>query len=85
MKVYIVETGCYESCFVSGVYATPEAAMRAHPVPDRPIIRHGATCEREGGWQLVVYPNQLPDARPRWSNGLDWSDAASIEEYDVIE
>lgn len=78
MKVYVVETGCYEDRCVSGVYATLEAAMAAHPVRD-PIPKEqqrGSTHERPGGWQLST------DGRD-WQNGLDWSDHATITAYDV--
>lgn len=34
MKVYVVEEGYDEDLHVTGVYATPEAAMAAHPDVD---------------------------------------------------
>jgi hypothetical protein len=32
--VYVVEVGAYSDRYVAGVYATPEAAMAAHPCPE---------------------------------------------------
>lgn len=72
-KVYVVETGCYDSKFISGVYASPEVAMAAHP----PSERSGAVVTRPGGW------HKTNDTT--WYNGLDWDDAATIWEYEVLE
>lgn len=47
--VYVVEQGCYSDKGICGVYASPEDAMAAHPVPDS---THNRT--REGGWQPSV-------------------------------
>ena len=43
MKVYVLESGVYEERCVAGVYATAEAAMRAHPHP-------GWIEEPDGSW-----------------------------------
>ncbi len=82
MKVYVVETGCYDSRFVSGVYASPEAAMAAHPIPadyKYPNPPSAANLSRPTGWTRDTYA----DDTVSWSNGLDWDNAASIEEYEV--
>ncbi len=76
MKVYVVEKGLYEQRFVSGVYASPQAAMRANP-PGREGKRgdfQKGSAERPGGWQETDHG---------WDNGLDWEEAASISEFEV--
>lgn len=81
MKVYVVETGLYDSRSVAGVYATAEAAMAAHPVdlPARVQLPGFASSPnyiyRAGGWQQDGYGN--------WDNGLDFDDYACVTEYEV--
>lgn len=77
--VYVVEQGCYSSRGVVGVYATPQAAIEAHPVPVRRVVKGHATHEREGGWM----PDTFSEPGFRWSNGLDWDDAAEITRYEL--
>lgn len=75
MKVYIVECGAYSDRYIGGVFATPELALAANPLPSdsspyrRPV--------RSGGWQK--------DGDDTWSNGFDFDDAKTIEGYEVIE
>lgn len=77
--VYLVEQGCYSDRGIVGVYATPEAAMAAHPVPVRQIRNGGGTREREGGWK----PSTYAEPGYEWSNGLDWEDAKTITRHEV--
>lgn len=80
--VYVVEQGAYSSRGVVGVYATPEAAMAAHPLPtdykypDPPT--HG-NWSRRGGWQ----PDRHSEPGYSWSNGLDWDDGKDITRYEL--
>ncbi len=84
MKVWIVESGCYDDRIIIGVYATREAAIAANP----PAIRASRwlprvqSHERPGGWQ----PDdpQKPETC-EWSNGLDWGDAMSMWPEEVKE
>lgn len=71
MKVYIVQFGCYDEESIRGVYVSPEAAMEAHPMPDKDTNKI-----REGGWQK--------DDWGAWQNGYDWQDAGTITEYEVL-
>jgi len=74
--VWLVEVGCYEEAYISGVYATVEAAIAAHP-PARVIppdfVSSSSYSARPGGWRKI--------SEERWSNGLDWDDAASAYAY----
>jgi hypothetical protein len=77
MKVYIVECGCYDSMYIGGVYASPEAAMAAHPVPENykfPETPSAANLSRRGGWRTTEHG---------WDNGLDWSYSRTITEFEV--
>lgn len=51
--VWIVETGCYENRYISGVFASAEAAMAAHP--PKPVrqdhVPSALNASRPGGWQ----------------------------------
>lgn len=74
-KVYVVEVGCYSDRYIAGVYSTPEAAMAAHPIPER--MHRSDTIEgREPEWK------KDPESES-WSNGLDWGSAASIDAYEL--
>jgi len=76
MKLYAVVLGCYDDTYVAGVYSSPERAMAAHPVPadyPYPVVPSPADASRRGGWQQ--------GADGQWSNGLDWSASAVIEEF----
>ena len=73
MKIYVVEKGCYESRHISGVYASLEAAIRAHPIPPNQVYPEGY---RGGGWKYNADFSE-------WNNGLDWDDAAIVTEYEV--
>lgn len=68
MRVYVLETGCYEQQGVAGIFTSVEAAVAASP------IREGATVLRPGGWK----PDDAPGFEGHWNNGCDWDDAASI-------
>lgn len=65
MKVYVVCTGAYTDRDVAGVYASVEAAQKAHPIPDGykyPEVPSGSNLSRPGGWH---------ETGPRqWYNGL---------------
>lgn len=78
MKVWVAESGCYEQRYISGVYATAEAAMADHPLP-RTIPADfkptAADYSRPGGWV------QSDDGS--WDNGLDWDDSVTIYPMDV--
>lgn len=81
MKVYIAEQGCYEERGIAGVYASPEAAMKAHPIPPGQVYPEGyrggpASAIRGGGWKYDAETKE-------WRNGLDWQDAVSVTEYEV--
>lgn len=68
--VYVVEAGMYDSRCVVGVYASPEAAMEAHPIPSH-LVHFGA-------W---VDDNRLNTPGVSWSNGLDYEDCKDITRH----
>ena len=72
--VYVVEQGLYSSRGIVGIYASPEAAIGAHPVP-----MNRDDLVREGGWQLR--DDAEPDAC--WWNGFDWDSSKTITRYEV--
>lgn len=72
MKVYVAEEGVYHERAIVGVYATLEAAMAANPVPTGSRVRK----ERDGDWQQ-------DGSDGYWSNGLDFSEAVTIFEFEV--
>lgn len=78
MDVWIVEQGCYSERGIVGVYATAEDAMADNPVTklvtEPPNYERGR-CERPGGWQQ--------DSDGNWHNGLDWSEAMSVDRWTV--
>ena len=79
-KVWLAITGCYEDRRVSGVYASAEAAMKAHPLARTVPVGYKAgagSAIRGGGW--------LQDEDGNWDNGLDWHEACSVEAYEVQE
>lgn len=76
MRVYVVVSGLYEDQAVEGVYATPGAAMEAHPVTRAARPRGAWNIERGGGWQR--HDDET------WTNGLDWQDAKQIQGHDVV-
>lgn len=85
MTVYIVETGCYEQRGVAGVYASVEAAMAAHPIPADykfPAKPSAYNHSRPTGWTQHEWAHS-GQTFVRWSNGLDWDDAADITPYEV--
>jgi hypothetical protein len=71
MKVYVVQSGCYDSEYIAGVYCSVEAAIAKHPVPAKDRNR-----VRDGGWQK--------DRWGVWSNGYDWDECDTITEYEVL-
>lgn len=76
--VWLVEVGCYEDRYVAGVYATVEDAIAAHPLPEGyrfPEKPSASDLSQPTGWHQVE--------EGRWSNGMDWSYAASAEAITV--
>lgn len=80
MKVYVLETGCYENRGVAGVFDSPERAMATQP-----------DC-RWVKTRWVSYRERLPDGGPdlsqpeyhvSWDNDRDWDLSATISEYDL--
>lgn len=70
--VYVVDGGDYENYGWGGVYATLDAAMAAHPLPEMraiPGVQVDPTyrLERPGGWLRVEDP-RCPDGE--WWNGF---------------
>ncbi len=72
--VYVVEAGCYSSRGVIGVYANPDAAMIANPIPTTATNRI-----RSGGWQ----PYEGAEPGTMWSNGYDWENHQDITRYEL--
>lgn len=72
-KVWVAVSGMYDSECVSGVYATAQAAIDAHPIdlnakPTNDGIGWKWHDHADGGW---------------WANGCDFSEHVSISEYEV--
>jgi hypothetical protein len=63
--VWVVEKDIYSDRRIAGVYATREAAIAAHPIPDELESHH---IFRPGGWQA--------ESESTWWNGLDYGDCA---------
>lgn len=94
MKVYVLETGCYESRSIHGVYASAEAAMAAwQPKPPERepqfVTRYDATTGRTE-WVTVTHQHTYTWAADKhdpgcWSFDGDFDDAAEadITEYEV--
>lgn len=82
--VYLLETGCYEDRYVSGVYATPEAAMKAWS-PTRPDGSRGVYGREYGKRAGDPWPYEWsgPDEDGHYTFGADWEDAATIMPYEV--
>lgn len=79
MTVYLVEVGAYDDRYIGGVYASVEAAMKAHPVPDQlpdrgPYVSPRTYVRRAGGWQPEF---------GGWHNGLTDDYSADITAYKV--
>lgn len=72
--VYVVEQGCYSSRGVVGVYASPEAAMDAHPITAELLKRYPDAAWTAAAW---AEDGQM------WTNGGDWEDAKDITRYEV--
>lgn len=92
MKVYVLETGCYEDRDIHGVYATPEAAMAAwHPAPPiRQMLPAKIVFDSATG--ATVDLPERPASRWTytwsrkdwgWEFDADFDDAADITEYEV--
>lgn len=77
MRVWLVDVGCYNSRYISGVYSSRDAALKANPIPEKPRYEHP---NRPAGWQ----PDNADDPdNCEWSNGLDWDEAASAIPMEV--
>lgn len=74
MEVWIAEQGCYEDRHVSGVYATADAAVAAHPIPE-PVPAHNRMARRDPGW--------VEDTNGDWNNNLDWDAAVVVYRCEV--
>ena len=72
MKVYVLESGCYEEILIWGVFSTPEKAMATwHPARSvHADPRHTYTWNPAGG---------------PWLFSADWGDFAQVTEYEVDE
>jgi hypothetical protein len=68
--VYVVEHGVYAERRIVGIYATPEAAMEAHPVDDQ---------------DRKQYPRAEWDERSEghWDNGCDYGLAVDITAMEI--
>ena len=75
MTVYLVDSGEYDGYAWDAVYATLEAAMAAHPVPE--VMAWDVV--RAGGWQ----PDPLNEGQ--WWNGLQGSCRTRIHAVTVQE
>ena len=85
MKVYVLETGCYDQRWIEGVYATPEAAMAAHS-PKRPNDYRGERGREYGkaAGKPWSYEWSGPNKSGGWHFGADWDDAAHITPYEIV-
>ena len=83
MKVYLLETGCYEDRWVEGVYATPEAAMAAHS-PKRPEDHRGVMGHEYREWAGRPWSYEWAETDDgKWSFGADWDHPATIRVFEV--
>jgi len=81
MKVYILETGCYEDRYTHGIYSTPEKAMAAwHPDPSKSW--HSAGYSYTWGGREKDDDDGVDYG---WEFDADWEDAARVREYEVDE
>ena len=71
MKIYIAETGCYENKGFAGAFDTVERAMAALP---------GKKWERT----LWLQISNNWSYYQRWQNDLDWDEAATITECEIV-
>lgn len=69
MIVWVLESGCYSSKGVAGVYATVEAAIADCPVTDRQKKRYP-----DAAWH---------ESEGFYSNGCYWDDALELTRYEV--
>jgi hypothetical protein len=93
VKVYVLETGCYEQAGISGVYATADAAMAAwSPEPPPPVTTPARRVFDSATGIIAVYEAHPATRRHTytwsesewgWTFDADWDDAASITEYEV--
>lgn len=79
MKVYVLETGSYESSAVFGVYATPEQAMAAHS-PPKPTKQGLGPVRGSYVWQ--EQSGGIDELRC-WEFDAEWEDFGMIHEYEV--
>lgn len=76
--VWIVESGCYSSAMVVGVYRTIKDVVAAFPVDREPQTM----SERPGGWMPDVADDALdPDS---WWNGLDLGDLMCATRHPIL-
>lgn len=73
MKVYLLETGLYESTCIRGIFATPEQAMATWHPKERVYSRDDRVFRFE--WVLNPVSGWIFDA--------DWDEAAQIIEFEV--
>lgn len=71
MKVWVVETGCYENFGLSGVYSSLDVAKENHPITDS---------------MLKQYPDAqwIQESDGSWSNNADWDHLTQIREVEVL-
>lgn len=79
VKVYVLETGVYDGCYVFGVYSSPEAAMARHSPQRPPVVptRYGVyKYEHQYEWKG-------PDQNGFYHFDADWEDHATITVYEL--
>jgi hypothetical protein len=79
MEVFLLETGCYDSKDIVGVYATLEAAQAAGK-PKKPSFRD----DKDLALSVELWKWNTEDGETWRSNG-DWDDAAKISKMVVQE
>lgn len=88
----MLETDCYESRGIRGVYATPEAAMAAWqpsppaglPAPGEQWIVHDVATNTTRTIERRRHTYQWRKvSEAYWSFDADWEDAADITEHEV--
>lgn len=77
MKVYVAERGCYEDKYVAGIFDSPERAMAAMPGE----VWTKTTWTSFPNWPDRSVVRHWVD----WSNDLDWDNAVTITEDEIIE
>lgn len=95
MKVYVLETGCYEDASTYGVFASPEAAMAVwHPEPhastvtlEPPRTVYDSSTGKTTYHDVTVRSGRAytwsRTESDRWVFDADFDHAADITEYEV--